>query len=957
METKPVSKYSITDKNGKTTLYELVDDLSREQIATEAILREQAISEAVSSFGDGLQVENKKLYLTHAGDKVDDGVDYSPGLGFDGGYQDSDGFVHLTYEGVDVEDFIPFYVAGGGGGGGGGNNAVMSLTDETGWKAKTVGSDEDVNVTLTWSSIENNLPTGPGTMSITVGSTLKATQTVQQGQITVNLKPYLSSGNNTVKIKILDTYGNGKATNYTVSVVSISLSSTFDPTVIRSTRFLFPYTPVGNVLKTVHFFVDGEEIGTTVTSVSGNEVSYLIPRQTHGPHTISCYFECEINGTTVRSNELYYAIICIVDGDTTPIITSAYRETSVSQYETIYINYMVYNPESLTQAITIAANGTEIYNITVDRSNQVLTYRSDVVGPLDIVIDAGAVQKTFNLTVTESEINVDPITDSLELHLTSAGRSNHEENPAQWSYGDISATFEGFTWTSDGWVSDSDGNTVLRVTGDDRVTIPFLPFEENCTLNGKTIEIEFSTRNVEDYEATVISCISDDVGFTVGAQVARLASEQIDISTEYKEDEHIRLSFVVEKRGGSHLVNLYINGYWCGAKKYDTSDSFRQTSPVGISIGNDNCTVDIYNIRVYATDLTYKQVLTNRIADSQDLDDMIDCYKRNQIYDDYGNVDIEHLPNNLPYMVIQMPQTPQYKGDKKICTGYYVDPLNPSMSYHFENCQIDVQGTSSQYYPRKNWKMKYKSGFQMDASGQTESKYALNSDQIPVSTFCMKADVASSESANNTVSADLFNEFNPYRTPAQQENEKIRQTIYGFPCVMFWENSDTGEMTFLGKYNFNNDKSTEDTFGFEDGDESWEIKDNGYALAYMKTSDFSNWEDVFEARFPDTDPAYSDISQLQEFVSWVASTDTEQATGNTIEAVTYDGTTYTEDTAEYRLAKFKNELSNYCDVQSAIQFREEPVQLSLSVFLYRFHLRQTEDRYSSSSVQHRHANS
>ena len=250
-------------------------------------------------------------------------------------------------------------------------------------------------------------------------------------------------------------------------------------------------------------------------------------------------------------------------------------------------------------------------------------------------------------------------------------------------------------------------------------------------------------------------------------------------------------------------------------------------------------------------------------------------------------------------------------------SGSYVDPVQPSKSFTFTGAQVDVQGTSSQYYARKNYKIKFKNGFIInDATG---SKYAMNADAIPVNTFCFKADVASSEGANNVELVRLYDSACPYKTPAQQENSKVRQGIDGFPCVIFWNNGT--DTVFIGKYNFNNDKSTEAVFGFEEGDESWEIKNNTSNRVIWKDDNFtgSDWLNDFEARYPDTDPAYEDCTQLAEFASWVKSTDRTAATGNTLsQPVTYNGITYTNDTADYRLAKFKAEISNYTELQSTL---------------------------------------
>ena len=298
---------------------------------------------------------------------------------------------------------------------------------------------------------------------------------------------------------------------------------------------------------------------------------------------------------------------------------------------------------------------------------------------------------------------------------------------------------------------------------------------------------------------------------------------------------------------------------------------------------------------------------------------MLSRYQRNQVYDDYGAIIAANLPSDLPYLVLEAPELPQYKGDKKTVSGRYVDPVTPTRNFSFTGAQFDVQGTSSQYYERKNYKGKFKNGFVM-ASGQTAEDYQLRDDSIPVSTFCFKADVASSEGANNVELVRLYDAACVYKTPGQREDARVRQGIDGYPIVIFWTNTDTGETVFIGKYNWNNDKSTEEVFGFQEDDESWEVKNNTGDRVLYKSADYSgtDWLNDFEARFPDTDPPYEDPAQLQAFAEWIVQTDTERAAGDALpEPVTYGGREYTSDTAEYRLAKFKAEIGNYVELQSA----------------------------------------
>ena len=372
---------------------------------------------------------------------------------------------------------------------------------------------------------------------------------------------------------------------------------------------------------------------------------------------------------------------------------------------------------------------------------------------------------------------------------------------------------------------------------------------------------------------------------------------------------------MVEKKAENRLIYCYINGVMSGVIQYPTDDDFSQSSPVGITIGSNECTMDIYCIRVYDNDLTRFQVLDNWIADTQNITDRLERYQRNAVFNAYGQIVIGNLPRNLPYLILEATELPQYKGDKKTVEGSFTDNENTEQSFTFEAAQADVQGTSSQYYKRKNYKIKFKGGF-INSAGVSSESYQMRADAIPTNTFTFKADVASSEGANNVELVRLYNDICPYKTPPQVEDERVRQGIDGFPIVVFW--NDGTNTTFLGKYNFNNDKGTPEVFGFTDNDESWEILNNTSDRVLWKSADFStdDWKNDFEARHPDDS---TDVTRLKAFAEWLVSTDQTAATGATlVSSKTYDGTTYTNDTAEYRLAKFKAEFADYAEVDAMI---------------------------------------
>lgn len=830
-----------------------------------------------------------------------------------------DGSFYMLANGERVAGpFTGFGGGNGSGGGSGGNNAELTVKNTTGWLSKTVTTGASCPIQLTWSSLEDGLETGAGVLTIRVGGVIVSTRNINQGDVSVDVGKYLAAGSNSVRVSVADAYGNSRTINFTITAIALTLSSSFDATVPYSGAINYTYTPTGAVSKELHFELDGDEIGTATTAVSGRQQSFIIPAQEHGAHLFRVWFTAKVDGEDVESNILVYDLICIEAGNETPIISCAYTGGSVKQLESIAIDYQVYDPTQLEAPVKLYA-GTELVGdlAAVDRTVQTWTFRAEDVGSIILYIECGETTKSIYMTVTANDIDVSAETEALALYLGSYGRSNSEADPAVWTYGDIEASFTGFNWVSDGWQKDSAKNTVLRVSGDARVEIPYQVFASDFRTTGKTIEVEFASSDVLDYDAMILSSVSGGRGIEITAQRADLTSEQSTIGTQYKEDEHVRLSFVVEKRSGNRLILIYLNGIISGVMQYPDDDDFSQATPVGISIGSNDCTIDIYNIRVYNMDLTRYQILDNWIADTQDAGELYARYTRNNVYDDYGAVVKENLPKTLPYMILEGPQLPTVKGTKVNVSGSYVDPIHPEKSFTFTNASADVQGTSSKDYYVKNFKIKFSNGF--DMNGVNVEDYAMRDDSIPVNTFTFKADVASSEGANNVELVRLYNDISPHKTPPQIANPKVRQGIDGLPIVMFWY--DGSETRFIGKYNFNNDKATEDVFGFASGDESWEIRNNVSdrvmfkKTAFDDTSKETGWQNDFEARYPEDN---TDTTNLEAFITWVMTTDRDTATGATLDpAVTYDGVTYTTDSAEYRLAKFRAELADHADVTSA----------------------------------------
>lgn len=947
---------------------------------------------------------------------------------------------------------------GGGGSGGSGGVTTVSIKPDNWPTTVSISNKTPVNITVNWSSTigEEKSPTGNGTLYLTVNDRqVEVRPNCAQGAVTFDISKYVVIGSNNIQVKVLDMYGTTGLTIGVVNAVALGLTSNFDGNIAYEGFIPFTYIPSGDVEKTVHFILDGQEHGTQTVAASGESQTYIIKDLTHGAHTLEVYFTAVIAGNPVESDtRLYYDIIYYVPGNTTPIIASEFNAFEQEQYLSFDIPYRVYINGRNTANVTLSVNGKTEQELPVDTSVQRWSYKNDIPGTYILTISCESISKSFTVHIAKSTIEVSLVSANLALALSAYGRGNNEKPSERsvWKYTDeqgntYSSEFSNFNWSSDGWLPDAENNTVLRVGGGALVTIPFEIFgKEDFTTAGKTIELEIATHDVRNYDTAILTCLDkveapfftvaeylvneekrkmgfkieldysviektgitdnegkytfvyrdsgwfldntqvnindygisikpkkintegEDLGtlivgdsFTityslearginVTPQIATIRSQQSVISTQYKEDEHVRISFVVEQTSKDRIIWMYLNGIASGAMQYPIGDKFQQIQPSFITIGSKNAeaTVDIYNIRVYNNSLTSQQIINNWIADTQNAADRATRYKRNKIVNSANEITINTLTENfseVPYVIWDIDPLPEFKGDKRPGNTRFVDIAIPKRNFTAEEAEYNVQGTSSAVYPTKNIRTKYKAADKYpnfawyDDDGNDLVGFPITyPDGIADNYFTFKVDFASSEGANNVELVRLYNDAclkHGILTPPQRQNPKVRVGIDGFPVIAFHQDKD-GNIKFHTKANFNNDKANEAVYGFADGDESWEITNNSAAeTKFQVPLSVDNFDRGFEIRFPDKD-GYSNMSKLGPMTEWLVSTYREQATNLPLpEPITYtyqetiageDGSfatttvskTFEIDTKEYRLTKFKAELKDWFDVNSSL---------------------------------------
>lgn len=789
--------------------------------------------------------------------------------------------------------------------GGGGTSVTITLKNLLDSNTLTVAVGGEANLEFSFVSSEDD---GNGTAYIYVGGILKGTATIVTGDNVLDVSEYIGEGTNEVKLTCMDIYSNSKSLSYTVNAINLKITSTFDDSQIYSGDISVRYIPYGAVEKTIHFVIDGVDT-TAIVSETGKQQTQVIPAMYHGTHLLKIYATATINGAEIKSNELLFDVLCVEDGATTPMIASAYSVVSVTQGELINIPFMVYDPSNMETEITLTVTqDNEVYSSatrTVDRTRQTWSTRDYPVGQVTFTITYGNIKKSHAINVVKNDIDVSIKETDLEFQLKAAGKSNSDNDRDVWTSGDITTTFEYINWESTGWVNDENGDTALRLSGDAKATINFMPFKTDARQTGRTIEIEFAIRDVNNRDAVAISCLSGGIGFTVTADTAKLMSEQTTISCNYTDEEKVRVTFVIEPKSEYRMISVYLNGVLSGVKQYPENDNMQQNPTVNVTVGSPYCSVDLYAIRSYNVALTAMEARDNYIADITDISEKLATYEDNNIYDDFGGLSFSSLKDKIPVLVITG-ALPTFKGDKRKVTVTYTDPLNPILNFE-DSAQIDVQGTSSAGYVRKNWKVK------------TSNPHILDLNQVETKVLCWKVDYAEATGTHNTGNANYAHTFyGDVKTPPQEDDDRVRTTIYGRPCVIFHKVDSGSEPVFYGKSNGNIDKGGEEVFGFTSDypdAQCVEFCNNDKAACKFHGTITNDWaDDTFEFRYPD---GYEDISDFKIMHDWVVSTWQDGATGGALTEVYtgVNGETYTNDTHEYRLAKFKKEFNDHFDFE------------------------------------------
>lgn len=844
-------------------------------------------------------------------------IEASTVLGMNAELSDDGSSVRLALTNKSGAEIASADIPAGSGGGGGDASTTKIVLDAA--VSKTIIKEGD-SAMLTWtydhqysSGDEKGTSTGQkATVSIEMkrGATVMYADTqhdVSKGTYTLDLTKYLLLGTTDIYVRATTTdptTGKTQTRQSYVSVkaVTLALSSSFNiaECVAKggygvSEAVSIPFAVSGSGDKTVTLYLDGHQWDSQTVKRSGTtngSFSLSMSGVSIGRHTVQIVAEMEASAElTLKSESIYFDILkagqnapyigtkltfgdgrIFADDHLTPTIETG-------QYEQVRFDFVAYDPTTTPATVGVWRDGIRTQTVSVPRTTQVYTNRFLEQGDVAMVLKCGTTEYKLNVKVTESGIDLSEATAGLVLKLSAAGRSNAESEPAEWRYNDVQTVFEGFDWQSNGWTGDA-----LKLTNGANVEIGYKPFGNDATTTGATYEMELTCTNVTDRRGTVVDCMTGGVGFRLTTQEALMRTGAgSEVGTKFASGLTLKIAFVVQEKKGNRLMMLYVNGILCGAKQYASTDSLLQEEPTNIKITSESADVEVRNMRVYSRALGDDEELSNYMVDRPTSDEMVVLFEKNQVMDDEGtDVDIDKLRAmgksvmRIVGDVNLVNQTNNKKFEVPVDI-YFYSAYGKEYDFIIYQCGLRIQGTSSTTYPRKNYRIyfsrstKYGTKLYVNGVEVADFKYSFKPGARPIDIFCLKADFSDSSSTHNTGAVRIVNDIWKrcgWLTPPQMAykgNYDVRIGVDGFPIDLFYDNNGTGENVYLGKYNFNNEKSGSGIiYGFEGiegfNDEAalkggrnkcicLEFLNNSETLCLFGTSNMDTFDDALEFRF------------------------------------------------------------------------------------------------------------
>lgn len=674
--------------------------------------------------------------------------------------------------GEDVGDEIQFNVGTGGGGGGGGT--IVSLAFQTSplygnaggsfilraaiKSVTTVGSEEQLNTIANVSIYDRDTNTLLRSVNVNQASSAD----LNTFDFIFDISEYFAAaGVRRLRLVATDDAGYTGSRNVNVTAVDVTITSVQTLQYTASTAL-----SVGGATKSIplykfannasdrginaitEIFLNGEwqELGQAVITDTYSHGVSINPNNCLGQVLSHGAYPIRVHGVDVASgvvgNYLYSGIFVIDESSSTPLVVESWISKTVNPvvklYETIAVQYAVYDPSSNSPTAQVFLDGQQVQSHTAYRST-VYTYKHQVTG---VAFDGSVSQivkvkcgtssgPDASFLVSGSIIDA-VLKDGAIYAFDFSNRSNEEEDHTIES-GGYTIVLNGSNWSTTGFGT-FNGEKALRIAEDVTAVHNHCPFADaSIETNGLGIQFAFASKNLTDDDAVLMECRDGNngagfyvTGRAVGIQVGNTKEERF-----YKQGEKVTVAIVVEPategmgqtRQGTtyYFMKLYLNGEEVAAIGYTAGQSnLIQNSPIKM-YGTEGDFYLFYDL-AWEDYFLFDQAFQNYLVKLTDTSGMADEYDfenvmASQAVTELGILSTKLRPQaaalaerGMPY-IIECPyngsniealdETTSTKTNNYV-TLYYIDPTRPWTNFVAYDVRRRNQGTTSAKRPVKN---------------------------------------------------------------------------------------------------------------------------------------------------------------------------------------------------------------------------------------------------------------
>lgn len=697
------------------------------------------------------------------------------------------------------------------------------------------------------------------------------------GSATIDIRSFLAVGTNKVRISVTGTEsGQTKTSILTATLTSLMLNCShtwYTPWYENQDYVINNIYFSGSIQKTLHVKLGDTEWTKTYRANENYATiatNYTIPASAFPASSESGVYTVELwmTGEGVSTEHISFNIMCLQDGDTTPLICINNVATAAVNFtQATLFSFATINATSVEIASSVSADGTHVLpsqTLAVE-DGQVYTFATA------LEVDTEAEDGTLTATATAYNLETEGGSDTVEMtldnslaflaasgpvfYMNSALRANTEADRDTWRNTAPNAeetsypcANTGFTNSGDKWATDPDGNKAFVIPAGCHTDLPTLCPFSMMGEQGGSFEFMIRSSNIADYDTPILTVATTNASNNVEGvivyptQIMVLGTQErseVLQSCGLCEDSITHIMVVIQKNytgiQGRNLVSVYINGIPNISFAYGSTSTF---GTGGLSLGQNKTDFYFYMMRVYDRPLEgqdAKACFLNAVIDGaefnraliRDKDDILDgaliAYdlvkaKGYNIMVIEPDSDADDIPAFNNQTTVTSTVRFEYWG---------VDPLWNVMIKHVP---VDGQGTTSKKYFRWNLRGKFSSAcewYYSDGNGGYLTTPAFTGKKgymdggsngqahLKIDRFTAKKNIASSPQGHKMGACAMYDElFAQMGIKNHMPNSNLRIAIWQYPFFGFRKYSN-GTYEFIGLYTAGPDKGCKSTFGYD----------------------------------------------------------------------------------------------------------------------------------------------